>query len=143
MPTIKKTKKERISEKVVFLENLGRQYAKKHKNSPTKWESLFFKYLSDLHYPFKTQIPVIVNKTKSPQLYILDFVLTEHNLIIEIDGKQHFTKENLKKDNRRTKLLKQQGYSMLRFSNRQVSTFTKEQIKDIIESKISMLTNVK
>lgn len=140
---LKKTKKEKITEKVIFLENLGKQYARKHKNNPTKWESLFFKYLSDLHYIFKTQIPIVVNKTKSPQLYILDFVISPYNLVIEIDGKQHYTKENLKKDNRRTKLLKQQGYSILRFSNRQVITFTKEQIKEIIDSKINMLTNVK
>lgn len=139
MPKIKKTKKEQIEDKIIFLENLGKDYSKKNRNNATKWESSLFNTLSELHYKFKFQVPYIVNKTKNPQLFILDFLLLDYNIILEADGKQHFTKENIKKDNKRSKFLKKEGFHIIRLSNRQISTFSKEVIDQIIKIRISTI----
>ena len=85
------------------------------------------------------QVPII-HKTYG---YIVDFLLTDYPIFIEVDGKWHLTPEQKKKDNRRTKHLEKEGYSPIRLMNKQVSTFTKEQIDQIIQFKIQMLTNVK
>lgn len=135
----KKTKKKNPEETINFLEEKGKEYSQKLIKNATKWELLFKDILKQLGYKFKFQVPVIVNKLKKPQLYILDFLLTDYQVFIELDGAQHFTKEGLKKDNQRTKKLRKEGYEPLRFPNKQVETFTTEQINTIIKSKISLL----
>lgn len=135
----KKPKKEQIQDKIKYLENLGKIRAKELTQKATKWEKELYKILKDLHYKFTFQVPVIVNKLKSPQLFILDFLLTDYNIFIELDGSQHYTKQGLKKDNLRTKKLRKEGYEPIRFPNKQISVFTKEQIDSIIKTKILVL----
>lgn len=45
--------------------------------------------------------------------YITDFCCVEKNLVIELDGGQHLTRE--KKDELRTRFLSKMGYRILRF----------------------------
>jgi very-short-patch-repair endonuclease len=52
--------------------------------------------------------------------YIVDFVCHEANLVIEIDGGQHFETEQMKRDARRDALLHSKGYRILRFNNHDV-----------------------
>lgn len=134
---MKKTKKQQVQDKILFLENLGLQYAKDLNKNKTKWEIILYSILKEAGYNFDFQRPVVVNKVKSPQLFILDFVLIPFNLILEVDGKStHGTKAQIKSDNRRTKLLKQEGYEILRFWNSQLTNYTKNQILDIISKRI-------
>ena len=134
---MKKTKKQQTQEKITFLENLGLQYAKDLDKNKTKWEITLYNILKEAGYNFDFQRPVVVNKLKSPQLFILDFVLIPFNLVIEVDGKStHGTKAQIKSDNRRTKLLKQEGYEILRFWNSQLTNYPKNQILDIISKRI-------
>ena len=134
---MKKTKKQQIQDKTVFLQDLGLQYAKDLNKNRTKWEIILYNILKEAGYNFDFQRPVVVNKLKSPQLFILDFVLIPFNLVIEVDGKStHGTKAQIKSDNRRTKLLKQEGYEILRFWNSQLTNYTKNQILDIIAKRI-------
>ena len=134
---MKKTKKQQIQDKILYLENLGLQYAKDLNKNKTKWEIILYNILKEANYNFDFQRPVIVNKLKSPQLFILDFVLIPFNLIIEVDSKQwHSSSKDVKSDNRRTKLLKQEGYNVLRFWNNQLTNYTKNQILDIISKRI-------
>ena len=134
---MKKTKKQQVQDKILFLENLGLQYAKDLNKNKTKWEIILYNILKEAGYNFDFQRPVVVNKLKSPQLFILDFVLIPFNLVIEVDGKStHGTKAQIKSDNRRTKLLKQEGYEILRFWNSQLTNYTKNQILDIISKRI-------
>ena len=133
----KKTKKQLLQEKIIFLEDLGLQYAKDLDKNKTKWEITLYNILKEAGYNFDFQRPVVVNKLKSPQLFILDFVLIPFNLIIEVDGKQHHSSsKDVKSDNRRTKLLRAEGYQILRFWNRQLDNYTKNQILDIIAKRI-------
>lgn len=134
---MKKTKKQQVQDKILFLENLGLQYAKDLNKNKTKWEIILYNILKEANYNFDFQRPVVVNKLKSPQLFILDFVLIPFNLIIEVDSKQHHSSsKDVKSDNRRAKLLKQEGYTILRFWNRQLDNYTKDQILDIIAKRI-------
>jgi hypothetical protein len=71
----KKTKKQLLQEKIEFLEALGIQYAKDLNKNKTKWEISLMNTLKELNYPFQFQVPIVVNKLKAPQLFILDFVL--------------------------------------------------------------------
>ena len=134
---MKKTKKQQIQDKIIFLQDLGLQYAKELDKNKTKWEIILYNILKEAGYNFDFQRPVVVNRLKSPQLFILDFVLIPFNLVIEVDGKStHGTKAQIKSDNRRTKLLKQEGYEILRFWNSQLTNYTKNQILDIISKRI-------
>lgn len=131
----KKTKKE--IDLVKLSQWLNRE-AKKKRMSLTKWEHILAKHLRDLGYKFKMQVPII-HKTTG---YIVDFLLTDYPIFIEADGKWHNTPEQKKRDNRRTKHLQKEGIYPIRLANKQISTFTKQQINDIIQLKIQMLTNV-
>ena len=141
---MKKTKKQQVQDKILFLENLGLQYAKDLNKNRTKWEIILYNILKEAGYNFDFQRPVVVNRLKSPQLFILDFVLIPFNLIIEVDSKQwHSSSKDVKSDNRRTKLLRVEGYEILRFWNRQLDNYTKNQILDIIAKRIISKSLVK
>lgn len=141
--TKKKTKKEQLQDKIAFLENIGKINAKNLSKNRTTWETKLYNTLKDLHYKFEFQVPVIVNKLKAPQLFILDFYLKEFNLVIEVDSKQfHSNPKDIKSDNRRTKLLKKEGFDILRFWNSQITRYSKEEIQAIISQRILMLKKV-
>ncbi|MEE9352429.1 MAG: endonuclease domain-containing protein [Thiotrichaceae bacterium] len=50
--------------------------------------------------------------------YIVDFVCTEKKLIIELDGGQHA--ETINYDEKRTKYLESQSYTVIRFWNNEI-----------------------
>ena len=129
-------KKSNKKDIVKFLEEKGKEFSQELKNNATEWELKFLDILKQLGYKFEFQVPVICNKK---HLYILDFLLTDYQLFIELDGKQHFTKEGKKKDNLRTKRLRKEGYEPLRFANKQIDAFSIEQLKNIIETKIKLI----
>ncbi len=52
--------------------------------------------------------------------YIVDFICREKKLIIEVDGGQHNTKENIQADKERTEYLESKGYKVLRFWNNEI-----------------------
>ena len=52
--------------------------------------------------------------------YIADFVCHAANLIVELDGGQHFEEEHMKCDVRRDEFLASKGYRVLRFNNHDV-----------------------
>jgi very-short-patch-repair endonuclease len=54
--------------------------------------------------------------------YIVDFVCHDANLIIEVDGGQHFETEHIRRDAHRDAFLKARGYRVLRFNNYDVMT---------------------
>jgi very-short-patch-repair endonuclease len=52
--------------------------------------------------------------------YIVDFYCPRANLIVELDGGQHYTEEGIEKDHMRVKYMREQGYRILRFSDREI-----------------------
>jgi very-short-patch-repair endonuclease len=65
-------------------------------------------------YKFRRQHPI------GP--FFADFACIEANVIVEIDGSQHFDAAMVEADRRRTDALQRFGFTVLRFDNRQVLT---------------------
>jgi very-short-patch-repair endonuclease len=61
--------------------------------------------------------------------YIVDFYCPKANLIVELDGGQHYTDEGRKKDKMRDDYMINQGYRILRFSDKEIF----ENISGVIE----------
>jgi very-short-patch-repair endonuclease len=53
--------------------------------------------------------------------YIVDFVCFERKVVIELDGDQHGSESGLLYDAARTRRLKNDGFCILRFPNRELS----------------------
>jgi very-short-patch-repair endonuclease len=66
--------------------------------------------------------------------YIPDFYLPYYNLVVEVDGKHHYTAKGEKADTKRTKeLIKYSKIKgVLRLPNNKVKTLTPEELKDLI-----------
>ncbi len=58
---------------------------------------------------FRRQVPIAG--------YIVDFACPTHRLVVEVDGSQHGQDMDLRYDENRTKRLKQDGWTILRFWN--------------------------
>jgi very-short-patch-repair endonuclease len=54
--------------------------------------------------------------------YIADFVCLSAKLVIEVDGDQHGAERALRYDAARTAWLQENGFTVLRFTNRQIMT---------------------
>ncbi|WP_279126089.1 endonuclease domain-containing protein [Acidaminococcus fermentans] len=91
------------------------QFAKSMRKNMTREERhLWFDFLR--RYPLRIRRQVILGN------YIVDFCCEKAQLIIEIDGSQHYTPEEKEKDRKRTNDLKDLGYKVIRISNRDVMT---------------------
>ena len=73
-----------------------------------------------LWYDFLKAYPVRFSRQKVLGKYIVDFYSAEANLVIELDGSQHFEKENIEKDEERTLFLKGYGLQVIRIPNNEV-----------------------
>ena len=63
--------------------------------------------------------------------YIVDFYCPAAKLIVEIDGGQHYSEENIVKDEARDKFLSDLGFRVLRFSNSDVFKNIEGVVKEI------------
>ena len=52
--------------------------------------------------------------------YIVDFYCPSAKVIVELDGGQHYTQEGISRDQVRDKYLESLGFTILRFSDREV-----------------------
>jgi methylmalonyl-CoA mutase cobalamin-binding domain/chain len=106
--------------------------AKEMRKNPTEAENILWQLLRRNSTGFKIKRQVVVDG------YIADFICIEKRVIIEVDGAIHHLKENTERDIERTRILNNQGYEVLRFSNDEVSrnsfkVFTK--IKKYLQDK--------
>ncbi len=75
---------------------------------------LWYDFLKTYPIQFKRQYPI------GP--YFADFYCFKAKLVVELDGSQHCEPQEIEYDRRRTEYLEQQGYYVLRLSNRDVMT---------------------
>ena len=73
-----------------------------------------------LWYDFLKSLPITVHRQKVIGQYIVDFYCAKANLVIELDGSQHFEPEAVEKDRIRTQYLNSMDILVLRFPNNQV-----------------------
>ena len=73
-----------------------------------------------LWYDFLKKLPITVKRQKTINRYILDFYITSSKIAIEIDGRQHKTRDHIAEDAERDKALAEMGISVLRYSNEDI-----------------------
>jgi very-short-patch-repair endonuclease len=81
-------------------------------------------------FQFRRQRPVLI--------YIADFMCKELMLIVEVDGSIHELEEVKKNDEIRQKALEEAGFTVLRFTNKEVLTniqWVSGYLEDWIEKK--------
>ena len=85
-------------------------FAKQLRQNSTRHEN-------HLWYDFLRNYPIRFQRQKTIGNFIVDFYCHSCKLAIELDGSQHFEKEGLSYDEKRTSLLEKYGVEVLRFSN--------------------------
>ena len=86
------------------------KWAQELRKSQTKEEArLWNQFLC--RYPLRFRRQYVIGN------YIVDFFCHRAKLVIELDGSQHFSPEEMEYDKARTAYLESQGFQVLRFSN--------------------------
>ena len=73
-----------------------------------------------LWYDFLKKLPCTVNRQKNIGSYIVDFYVSEHRIVIELDGRQHREEEHRERDEERDETLYRLGITVLRYTNKQI-----------------------
>ena len=81
-------------------------------------------------YDFLKSYPVQFKRQYAIGPFFADFYCYKAKLVVELDGAQHCTPEAVTYDKNRTAYLEQQGYYVLRISNRDVT----EQFHSVCET---------
>lgn len=74
-----------------------------------------------LWYDYLKKLPITVHRQFVIDEYILDFYIPCAKIAIEIDGEQHYKKENREYDERRKAFLAERGISVIRYDNRDIN----------------------
>ena len=96
-------------------------------------------YERKLWYLFLRKYPVKIYKQRIIGGYIVDFYCASANLVIEVDGSQHYEPQGIAYDAERTTFLSNLGLEVLRFSNRDIDRSFRgvcEQIDNTIKSRM-------
>ena len=70
-----------------------------------------------LWYDFLKHLSVTVHRQKIIGRYIVDFYIASSNIVIELDGSQHYDEQKMLEDKERDKYLNSIGITVLRYSN--------------------------
>ena len=74
-----------------------------------------------LWYDFLKMLPMTVHRQKVIGNYIVDFYVAEAQIVIELDGSQHFEAEGQQADAVRDEYLQSLGLTVLRYANSDVN----------------------
>ena len=88
-------------------------------------------YEKRLWYRFLATLPVKFTRQKVISRYIVDFCCSERMLVIELDGAQHYETEAQEKDIVRDEFLKGLGYTVLRYTDKELNANFKGVCEDI------------
>ena len=70
-----------------------------------------------LWYDCLRNYPIKFYKQRPIDNYIVDFYCAKANLVVEVDGSQHYTEDGKEYDEIRTKVLEEYNLYVMRFSN--------------------------
>jgi very-short-patch-repair endonuclease len=73
--------------------------------------------------------------------YVVDFLAPTANLVVEVDGGQHYEDAHESRDFRRDRFLRDRGYQVLRFTNTQVLRQTDDVLEAIHQTLAEALKN--
>ena len=88
---------------------------------------------SRLWYGFLRDLPVMVHRPKVIGSYIVDFYIASANVVIELDGSQHYAIEGKLQDEQRDAFMKSQGLTVLRYANSDVNCHFNVVCEDILK----------
>ena len=74
-----------------------------------------------LWYDFLKPLSIMVHRQKIIGPYIVDFYVAGKDLVIELDGSQHYEDKNIEKDAQRSAFLKGYGLLVIRIPNNEVN----------------------
>ncbi len=100
--------------------------AEEMRANPTKAEKVLWEKLRNKQLGIKFRQQHIINK------FIVDFCSIKSALIIEVDGKIHINQKEA--DAERTRILEQEGYKVIRFTNKEVLTDINKVLNTIKEA---------
>ena len=107
-----------------------------HNAKHTKRAQELRKYMTKeerhLWYDFLKRLPMTVYRQKPLGPYIVDFYIAEANLVIELDGSQHYEDEGERYDRERDAYLRSIGLEVLRYSNYDIHKHFKNICDDIL-----------
>ena len=96
-----------------------KQFARHLRQTQSTYEALLWQLLRNrrrCNKKFRRQHPI--------GIYTADFYCAEEKLVIEIDGRDHFTEQGRRHDEARDRFMYSQGIRVLRFTGKQVETET-------------------
>ncbi|MEO8795555.1 MAG: DUF559 domain-containing protein, partial [Daejeonella sp.] len=105
--------------------------AKEMRHTPTEAENELWQNLraKQTGFKFRRQHPILD--------YIADFICIEQKIIVEVDGGYHSGIDQIESDKSRTEALKEFGYRVIRFTNKEVlsnPTLVVKKIKSLCEN---------
>ena len=86
-----------------------------------------------LWYDFLRRLPFNVRRQHNIENYIVDFYIAEKKIVIEVDGRQHLTKEHVESDRIRDEDLAKWGITVLRYSNDSIRNSFHLIARDLLE----------
>ena len=86
-----------------------------------------------LWYDFLKNLPVMVHRQKIIGAYIVDFYIASANLVIELDGWQHYEDAGKSADIKRDHHLQSLGLCVLRYSNADINYRFESVCTDILQ----------
>jgi len=104
-----------------------KEFARKNRNNPTDAERQLWDFLKNKFEGIKFRRQHIID------MFIVDFVCLSKQVVIEVDGKYHNTKEQQEHDKMRTKRLQELGFTELRYTNEDVLFHLFDVINEITE----------
>lgn len=120
-----------------YYYKLLKDFAKQHRNKGTDAEIILWQHIRD-----KRVAGIKFRRQHIIDRYIADFISLENRLIIEVDGSIHQLPENKESDAQRTERLNELGFAVLRFTNDEVLSKTKE-VTDRIKERFYELSESK
>ena len=99
--------------RIVYRNDLPEKARLLRRNMTDQERKLWFRFLAEY--------PVRFYRQKAINTYIADFYCRKAQLVIELDGSQHYEEETAEYDRRRTGSLEGLGIEVLRFSNTDVN----------------------
>lgn len=101
--------------KCIYRKIRSKKHARRFRKAMTREEKILWGY-------YLRKYPVRFHRQYAIGRYIADFYCRKAKLVIELDGSQHFMKDGVAHDCRRTAFMKQFGILVLRFMNKEILT---------------------
>jgi very-short-patch-repair endonuclease len=110
------------------LYDLLRKYQLENRNKPTDAERIMWEIVRN------NKLGIHFRRQHAIDDFIADFVCLSLSIIIEVDGSIHEKEENKIDDERRTRILNEKGFIVIRFTNEDIIYNTDAVIKKIQET---------